>query len=171
MKRRVATLVVVASLALTVAPARAAVPGVTCSKFVGTLRFNPPLGRPPKSLVVSFTHAKLSGCSGSQGASGLLNFTSKSVAKQSCQNVQSLAVFFTGSETITWANGHTSTLENVQLASPGPYIFNGSVTAGALKGLKQKTLLTYKVPPGLKSLCGLQALTHTLQPKAKFVIK
>jgi hypothetical protein len=120
---------------------------------------------------VSFTHAKLSGCTGSQGASGLLNFKSKPVAKRSCVNWRTLALFFTGSETITWANGQISTLKSVQLASPGPFIFNGTVTSGALEGRKQKTLLTYRVPPGFKTFCGLKALVHMLQPKAKFVIR
>jgi hypothetical protein len=171
MKSRVACLVILAVSVLNVVPTGAASASVTCSKFVGTLKFNPPLGREPKTLVVSFAQAKLSGCSGSQGASGLLSFKSKPVPKQSCTNLDALALFFTGEETITWSSGHTSTLKTVQLASPGPYIFNGAVTAGALKGRKQKTLLTYKVPTGLKSLCGLKALTHTLQPKATFVIK
>jgi hypothetical protein len=96
------------------------------------------------------TNAKLSGCTGAQGATGTLSFSVKTKAAESCTRLVT-GYAATGTETIRWSKGKTTTVALTLAAVKNQGIdkptANGPVTAGYLKGQRQAApLLMVKAP-------------------------
>ena len=144
----VAVLAIPAGL-VAVAPSGAATPtSITCKTMAGTEVFTPPLPITGSvALTVTIKNAKLTGCTGAGGVSGLLSLTTKT--KGSCATLGKGATV-KGAESITWANKTSSTIavtqtspfkKNALLASE-----NGSVTKGTLVGKKQTFSILFVIP-------------------------
>ena len=154
--RRFGKILVVALMAAPVAfmvamPSGAAVPtSATCKAMAGTEVFTPPLPISGSvALTVTIKNAKLTGCTGAGGASGLLSLTTKT--KGSCATLGKGATV-KGSETIAWANKTSSSVavtqtspfkKNALLASE-----NGVVTKGTLLKKSQTFSILFVIPKG-----------------------
>jgi hypothetical protein len=131
------------------APSGAAAPtSITCKTMTGSEVFTPPLPlKGSAALTVTIKNAKLAGCTGAGGASGLLSLTTKT--KGSCATLAKGATV-KGTETITWANKTSSAVavtqtspfkKNALLASE-----NGTVTKGTLAKKKQTFSVLFVIP-------------------------
>jgi hypothetical protein len=130
-------------------PSGAAAPtSATCKAMAGSEVFTPPLPlKGSVALTVTIKNAKLTGCTGAGGASGLLSLTTKT--KGSCLTLAKGATV-KGTETITWSNKTSSSValtqtspfkKNALLASE-----NGTVTKGTLAKKKQTFSILFVIP-------------------------
>jgi hypothetical protein len=156
-------------MVLVVSPAGAA-GGTTCATTSGTATFNPPLPPFGSKATVNGTFTAIGTvgkCVGGGVTSGHTKFVSdKGKTGSNCTTLATPSTTpTTGTLTITWNTGKTSTLK-ITLGNVKGQItertVSGPVTAGLFKGLKQTSAVTYAIPSGfcktaLKTLSYKQA--------------
>ena len=158
------TAMLLSSLLIGAVPAGAA-SGTSCKTSTGSLTFTPTLpklgntSKVPAKLSVSGT---VSSCSGSV-SDGQLRITTSSKSLNCATIAAYSSSGLTGSETIAWNSGATSTIA-VKIAdvkdSPTMKRLQGNVTAGLFKGAKQSGLIQYTLPNGGCTKVGFSKATY-----------
>jgi hypothetical protein len=142
-------LALMSSVVVLGAPTAEAAGGITCKTLTGKMTLNPPLpattAPPLAGVTFSIKNAKLGGCTGPGGTSGLLSFKVKFKTAERCGSIHAnhKAV---GTETIIWANKTKSSSSAITFTvlAPGPTnpkvnrsTLNGKIQSGLLAGKKQ----------------------------------
>jgi len=142
--------------------------GPNCTTAAGTISFNPALPKLSSSNNVKTritATGTLSGCSGAGVTSGHLTFTSTNTNVGNCKTLLTYksTTSTTGTETITWNTGKTSTIKvtlgqvhgNSQQTS-----ITGTITAGLFTTSHQTGTLVFTLPSSACTKTGLNAASY-----------
>jgi hypothetical protein len=118
-------------------------------------------------------NAQMQGCTGRQGLLAKVSFSVRTKAPVNCTSMSTNGYTATGTGTITFNKGQTSTVK-LTLAgkSGGAWLrptLNGSVTAGSLKNHGVVASLLSTLPAGACATKPASASNHTLAKNTRFI--
>jgi hypothetical protein len=163
----VASALVLFAVPMSAGPAGAA-PDASCKTVSGTAKFSPALPKSGASHRVSSAFSasgKVSGCTGSSPSGGTVTIKNPKTPLN-CKTwltYDANAKPLSGTETIKWSGGQTSTVKLSLLqvkGKPTQRRLYGTVTSGALKGYRQDGTVNFTLPKQACKTTTLSAMTY-----------